>query len=587
MRRAPPPRPARARGPLARLALGLGLVAGTACVEPVTLAPAADDSPLAVGQRRDVTLRALALQVEDFQQTLTLADLRALPRNTLDEVWLVDLDMTPLVENALAFLRDSEDGLTTQAARNMQKLLRLSPLDIDFAATQLESLLELSGSIGIPAAQAVADLLQIQRADPVIPLPIAAEALVAGLIASHPASQTRPGPIDADHPDGRWPVAPGAIPITLGDVIDDFAEMTERFGPTTLPDGRVHPGFIQAASGFIVTEDDFRMTVRVNANALPYKGVDLSSASVASVNSLGSQIERVFNTADPDWVVIDGLVPRPTISALTVKVTESDRFFLPGTDRAPLPTGNSDVWAADPWLLEPMVAQMVKAEVLRAGPRCVRYSVGAMTQVFEACVDATGWTTFDTFNDIGEAPDDGYLWDLQLDMAQVRLHDGGLPEGDADVEFTIRDVPLGINAIKLVEEIKNNLAADPRTLRELAQAINQTTVGAADVFYVHVPEGPEAGDWLWFIEPNDIPRAADGARERPYTYASPGFFADAALTQPVGERVPVAGDADHIKVFLRPGERHHVADDAGGVYALTVGRKPSPRQVTLTVERLR
>ncbi|MCB9526267.1 MAG: acetyltransferase [Myxococcales bacterium] len=568
-------------------ALG-GLLCGPlGCTEPVTVTEPAPQAPLAAGQARTVELRALALEVERFQQVLTLEDLRALPRATLDEVWLLDLDMTPLVRNALAWLRDAPESELSTAALNMQKLLRLSPLDVDFSATSLQSLLALSGAIGIPAAQAVADLLGISRREPVLGLDEAAAVLVAGLIASHPNAQTRPGPVDAEHPDGRWPVAPGAVPITLGDVIDEFAQMTARFGAAPMPDGREHPGFIEAAHGFTVVEDAFEMRVRVNANALPYKGIDLTDASVASVNSVGSQIEHIFDPKDPQWLVIEGLVPRPTIETLTVRVTESPAFFPVATSRLPGPYGDSPVWDADPWLLEPMVARMTRDKVLaQAAGRCVAYDIGAETQVFRGCIAEDGWITFDTFNDVGDAPDPTYLWDLETEMAQVRLHDGGIPEGQAEVEFTLHDVDLGVDARKLLEEIKNNLAADPRALRELAQATNQTTRGAADVFYVHVPTGDQAGDWLWFVEPVDIPRAQGGDRARPYSYPNPGFFADAALTRPVGGRIELGGDVDHLKVPVRPGERVFVQDDTGAVFQLDIGRKPSPRWLPVTVTRL-
>ena len=126
------------------------LMLALGCTEPVTVTPAPAGPALAAGEARTVELRALALEVERFEQTLTLDDLRALPRETLDEVWLLDLDMTPLVRNALAFLRDAPEAELTPAARNMQKLLRLSPLDVDFSATALQSLLALSGASGSP-----------------------------------------------------------------------------------------------------------------------------------------------------------------------------------------------------------------------------------------------------------------------------------------------------------------------------------------------------------------------------------------------------------------------------------------------------
>jgi acetolactate synthase regulatory subunit len=569
-------------------ALALASLTLTGCFEAVTVETVQPGAELAVGQSHSIELRALELQVRDFGQILSLQDLRNLPRETLDEVWLLDLDMTPLVRNTLLFLRDApSESLGSQAARNMQNLLRLSANDVDFARTQLESLLGLSGSIGIPAAQAIADLLQLQRTEPLVPINVAADALVAGLIASHPASRFRPGPVDAAHPEGLWPVAPGYVPITLGDVVGNFEDLTERFGAAPTESGFIHPGFIEAARGFTVVEDQFKMTVRVNANALPYKGIDLTNASQASVNSLGAQIEQLFDTTDPDWLVIEGLVARPTIEALTIKVVESPEFFLPGDSRNPLPTGNGAVWDQPPWVVERMIGEMMRTTVGQLSPACTTYEIGAQTTVFESCIDATGWVTFETFNDLGEAPAPAYLWDVELDLAQVRLHDGEIAEGEAEVSFTIEDVSLGVDAIKMVEEIKLNIARDPRTLRELAQAANQTTRGAADVFYVRVESGENAGDWLWFVEPSDIPRGDDGQRVRHYGYVSPGFFADAALIEPLGQRVVVEGDSEHLKVRVQPGQRLFVQDDVGRTYQLDVVGKASERRVELAVRRVR
>ena len=184
-------------------------------------------APLAVGARRHVELRDLRLDVRNFEHTLTLNQLKGFARETLAGVWLLDLDLTPLVQNSLVALRDAApESLPSAASRNMQRLLATSANVVDLSRTVLEDLIQLSGSIGIPPAQAVADLMQIGRADPVIPIPVAAAALVKGLVASHPSGQWRDGQVDAAHPDGRWPVTPGAVPITLADVVDEFAQLT-------------------------------------------------------------------------------------------------------------------------------------------------------------------------------------------------------------------------------------------------------------------------------------------------------------------------------------------------------------------------
>ncbi|MGK0359568.1 MAG: hypothetical protein ACI9U2_001870 [Bradymonadia bacterium] len=582
-----------------RLALMPALLAVllTGCFEPITLPPQIATPALNPGATREVELRALRLDVEGFEQTLTLADLRSLPRATLEELWLLDLQMQPLVANALLFVRDATpEQLGSQAAINMQRLLRFTPNDVDFSQTEMEEMLALSASIGAPPAKAIADLLQIDRAAAVIPLEVAAEALTIGLIGSHPAGQFRPGPVTAEHPDGQHPVTPGTIPVTLADVVDEFAGLVDKFGPVMLPDGTQHPGFIEEASGFAVIEDQFGMTVKVNLNALPYKGLDLTDASVASVNSINTQISNIFDTSDPDWLRVDGLVPEPSISKLTVRVTENPRRILPGRSRTPLPYGDGEAWTIPPWQFERLVGEMARSETLnKALPNCVEYTVGQGTVVFRGCVDATGWTTFETFNNAGNPPPDMYLWDLQHDMAQVRLHDGGLQEGEAAVAFTLNNVLVGIGATEMVERIKQNFASNPRALSELASLTNETTVGAADFFYYRARADGSAttqGDWLYFIAPTDIPRqaddaGADGQRVRPYSYPAPGFFSDEGLTQALHSRTPVDGDVDHLKVRIQAGQTLFIADDVGQVYRIDVRAKPSRARIALGVTRVR
>lgn len=576
------------------LARGLTLTAlslGAACVDPVELTAPAPTGPLTVGEQRAFELRDLRLNVRDFEHSLSLADLKRMPRAMLAEIWLLDLDLTPLVLNSLRGLRDAPtEALPSVAARNMQKLLRTSASVVDLSGTSMDELIELSASIGIPPASAIADLMQVGRAEPLIPIEVAAQVMVEGLVATHPNVQWRTGPVDEAHPDGRWPVPAGAMPITLADVVYEFSDLRERFGPVRAAEGVVHPGFITEARGLAVVHDRFQMRVKVSANSLPYKGVDLRAGAQASVNALGSQIEHIFNTEADDWMHIEGLIEHPKVQTLTVEVTESPLFFAPSRVREPIGFGDNPVWQQPPWVMERMVAQMARTTGSQKRAGCVEYTVGAQTVVFQGCLDEVGWLKFETFNDIGTHPTPTYLWDIQLEMAQVRLHDGGLAEGDATVAFTLHDLPVGVNAHELLEQIKANLAENPRALRELAAAINPTTEGAADFFYVHVSpeEDPEhAGDWLWFIIESDIPYGPDGERERPYSYAKPGFFTDEALTQRAGAPWPVLGDTEHLKVAIQPGHQLYVQDAEGAVYQLKVQPKPGPRRVALDLRRVR
>jgi hypothetical protein len=580
---------------LAPLLLLLGCTASlgglTACIEPLTVDEPTPAPELAVQETRRIELRYLRFDVEGFEQRLTLEDLRALPQSTLDGVWLLDLELTPLVHNALTQLKTlPADQVATLplAAQNMRTLLNITPDNVDLSGTSLEQLVALSGAVGLPPARALADIFEIGVTDNFIPIEANTAAVVAGLIGSHPATQLRAGPIDAEHPDGLWPVAPNSLPITLGDVVNNFDDLAERFGPAPTEFG-THPGFISAADGLSVVEDQFAMTVKVNVNALPYKGVDLTDVSGASVNSIASQIATVFPIDDPEWMQVEGLVPMPSISTMTVVMVENDQFIPSGTSRDPLPHGNSPAWDLPPWEFERVVAEMMKLAAQDISEHCTSYELGTGVQAFSACIDASSWVEFQTFNDVGNPPPPSYAWDVVLELAQVRLHDGGIAEGEADIAFSLRDVSLGIPAEAIVEEIRENLAADPIALQDLAENLTNNTAGFADFYYWRPALGgpvEDEGDWLFFITAADIP-VDDKGPARPYTYANPGFFADAELTDKRSSTAEVAGDATHEKIRIAPGDVLYVADDTGRVYRIDVAAKPSVHTVALDVTRVR
>ena len=544
---------------------------------------------MAVNETRTLELRYLELNVEAFERRLTLNDLRAVPMPILDELWLLDLPLEGFVENALAQIATAPpEQLETQSARNLQRLLTMSPDTADLRCTKLSGLIDVSSAIGIASADAVADLLQMpDRASPVIPPDIAARILLEDLIGTHPAAQFRAG-----QNGESMAVAPRSLPVTLGDVVDNFARMSTTFGRRLTVDGLSHPGIITAARGFAVVEAAFALTVKVNANALPYKGVELALGRVASVNAIGGQISgadgraaTVFALDDPNWLRVEGLVPVPYIEDVRFPVHESPLFLPAGTQRGPRPTGDSPVWQTPPFMMEHLVAEMGRLLAGRLVEDCVVYELGGGVEVFRACIDETGFVEFETFSNVGQPPPPQYIWDIVHELAQVRMHDGGLAEGEANAELRLVNLPLGVSAEQIVTRIRDNLAQNPAALRELAEATHQTTRGAAD-FYYDRPDGTDA-DFLSFIAESDIPRGPDGQRTRPYAYAHPGFFADAALTAVLGSIAGTHGDSRHHRLQVVAGQTLYVADDDGGVYRVRIGVKPSRQRLPLQITRIR
>lgn len=564
------------------------LVAG--CIEPLEVGSESDGA-LEVGESTLVELRYLRFDVSNYQQTLTRQDLLALPDDTQRRLWLLDLDLSNspgsprFIENALASIGEADPAALEPAARNMQGLLNMTPDTADLTGTSLESLIALAPLIGVSPSRALADLANTNVEDRFLPTSVVADTLLANVIATHPAARTRLGPRTATNPEGRYPVAPQSLPITLADCASDFATFSALFGPFDA-DGQVHPGFVEGPVSASILGPEFSLTVRANANALPFKGVDLGRGEGASVNSISSQISTLFNFDDPNWLVIDGLVPgTPVINEISFRITESPLYHPGGRSPLPAPNGSSPAWFLPPWTLERVVLDSGLAAFEGIDSRAEYVLPGQDDPVF--VIDVTdGWTTIETRGGVGSPPPPSYVWDILLEIAQVRIHDGGLAEGEANAVFTLRDIPVGIDTRTIERTIRENLEADPFALIDIAETIIDTTQGDADFYYVRGAgaDGVEA-DWLFFVEPTDVAVDADGAPVREYRYGRPGFFADAGLTEQLATREPVDGDTAHLKVKVVAGQTVFVEDDDGARFALTLEERRGRSTIALRTER--
>ncbi|MCC6553357.1 MAG: acetyltransferase [Polyangiaceae bacterium] len=576
------------------------LAAPAACVEEVTLPEAPPSSELGVGESRTVELRFLRFDVTEFKQTLTLEDLKDMPPAVLEQTWLLDLDMTAFTRGALeqiTFAPPDEVYAWPQASRNLWELLNMTPESADLSGTSLSGLLGVGQAVGLPASQILADMVQVGGNERIVPTSLTAEAVLDDVIGTHPNAQWRRGPIDAAHPDGLYPVAPHSIPVSLADVVNNFQGLPERYGPAEPdpddPDAPVHPGFIVSSAPVVAALDDFSMTVKVDINALPYKGVDATNATVASVNSTASQIESLFDFSTPDWLELQGLAEDLSISELTMVIHESPDFLPGGASREPLPTGDSPAWAAPPWEFEHLLVDAGFRKAEEIGPHCTPYSPSgsgdsSFTAV-EVCIDDTGWTEISVDESVvleDPPPQPSYFWDILVEVAQVRLHDGGLAEGEGDIELTVRDVPIGLTTEELTAKIRQNIEEDPAGLTGVAQQLNDNTAGDADFYYYQPDPLGTGGDYLYFVTPADLRLDAEGEPARPYTYQHPGFYSDPELTQKVSSTEEIDGDTEHEKVKIEPGTTLYIEDDAGRRFAVSVGPKPSGHRISLTLKRI-
>ena len=593
--------PHHRRHPLAMftMAMALALAAPlTGCVDDIAVPEQPATGVLPVGEARTVELRYLRLEVKGYEQTLDLAALRQLPRKTLDELWLLDFDMTDsvsIVLGELARLPPAEADALSPAAKNMRKLLSMTADNVKLEGTKLEEMIALAGAVGLPPAKVLAAMMQTGVTDNAIPYPIIADVFLELLLGSHPNAQRRKGVVDKDHPDGLHPIAPRSLPITLGDVVYNFESLPTRFGPVG-----DHPGFVIAATGITESEDAFKMTVRVNLNALPYKGVDLTSSYVASVNSTDSQIGRVFDFSDPTWMRIEGLKDTLEIAEMTVRIRENDAFIPGGDLRDPTPLGNSPAWDLPDWEFERLIIEMARRRTMAVGAHCDEYELGTGVLAFSACIDGGGWTEMKTFSQIGNPPPPAYFWDVLAEVAQVRLHDPASPadppiaEGQANVEFTLRNVKIPLDEAALLAGIQANLAANPQALADITELLNNNSDGDADFYYYRPSAGPDAnngpdiqGDYLYFVTEDDLRTDAEGAPVRPNAYKHPGFYADPGLKKKLSSTAAIDGDTSHEKLKVSPGQVLFVEDDAAHVFQITVGDKVVRSALSLELIRVR
>jgi hypothetical protein len=578
-------------------ALAAGALGAGACVDALPEPAPAPATALDVGQSRAVELRYLRLDVSNYEHVLTRRAILELPEATRRRLWLFDLPLTGgpsaprAVENALALVKALDPATLSPAARNLQRLLAMTPETADLRGTSLGELVDLSPLVGIAPAQVLSDLMGVRSDEPVLAPGVLAEALVRHVIGSHPNARLRPGPVTPERPDGLYPVAEGALPVTLADAADNFRTFATTFGPYDR-DGLYHPGFVTGEVRADVLSDDFTIAIRVNLNALPYKGVDLALGAPASVNPVASQVERLFDFDDPSWLRIEGLGDDEPRVSLTFRVNEAPAFVPGGLSPVPAGLGSSPAARLPDWALERVVFE---AGRLAFGGRDATLSYGAPGEpepLFSATV-AGGWQETRALGNLGSPPPPSYLWDVLLEVAQVRLHDGGLAEGEGSVEFALADVGVGLDPRAIEAAVRDNLRADPASLVDVAASVLDNGSGAADVYYVRPrPEAPpeRQGDWLFFVAPGDAPPGPDGAGGAPggaYDYERPGFYADEALTQKISTKDELDGDVAHEKVKLDGLASLYAPGKGGAVYRLDVGPKPSAARRLVTVTRVR
>jgi hypothetical protein len=464
-----------------------------------------------------------------------------------------DCDLTPLGQTFKGW-----DGTwKTSPEFSFVRILTITPANSNVEGTSIEGLAEMSDLLGLGGgyAQVLSDALGIPRTEAVLDLPALVPALQQNFIQSHPNVE-----------DGT------VLPITLGDALADMETLTTSLGPM----GN-HPGVV--SGDFPVHGEVFGPNFTMNAEAESNlrlvdglsmaKGKDYMSV-VVDVTGPNFDDEVEFDFEDPEKFSIEGLVENPTID-MRFAVAEYDQFVgsctgdpcktnLPDT-----PLNAASVWSRDPWLVEYTIAAggHIKYQNRQF---YVEYGLGLAKIGIGQDGNPGGWTVYDIFLDLGSPPEDQYIWETVNEVAQVRLHDNQFatfPEGSANVEFTLYDVPVGITGAEAAEAVRPALQEQRSELSDILLGDFKKNNGDLDFYYRRASNG---APYLFFVA------AEDQRDDQTWEYQKPGFFSSSSLSAESklsGKELPGLGDVLHEKYRLPDGETVVYAEGAdGGTYRL-------------------
>lgn len=478
-------------------------------------------------------------------------------------------------------------GWKTSPAFAMVRLLSMTPANANVRGTSLQKTADyIANNPDLPFTfkKVLADSLGIAVTTAFIPNDKLAQALKDTLMSSHP---------NLGNDEGK-------LPITLYDAVKDMQPLSQTFGPV---DG--HPGILVNDDENFTTHSDaltpeFGMRAVAESNLRLVQGVDASVGAGSMFLSL-APAPLNFDFNDEDKVQMYGIAAVPTVD-MRMSITELTKRIESCTevpacfDNAPgMPTGDQYIWSTEQWSLERIIGtagyysyreRNYEVCLIKDPPACdAGVWIGEHKIAFPPPgeVGPVGWTQFKVLDKQVPAPQ--FLWEMLLDIAQVAIHDpvgdddfaaptapqkaNNIAEGDAKPVFALKGVPIGLTAEQMIAQIRPNLQAQ-------AEFIAKTILGKfwkhndhLDFYYRRGSDG--GAPILFFVAETDLrPDPSNPEQLAAYTYAKPGFFADAALTTKLSsttlDGVP---EADHEKLALPTGDTTvYMQDDAGDTYAL-------------------
>jgi hypothetical protein len=196
-----------------------------------------------------------------------------------------------------------------------------------------------------------------------------------------------------------------------------------------------------------------------------------------------------------------------------------------------------------------------------------------------------GWIAYDVPLNLGNPPADQFVWETVLEVAQVALHQtpfASIAEGEANVAFTLDDVPVGLTGSEAAQKVRPYLEEQGSVLSDLLLGDYEKNNDAVDFYFCRAAGGTP---FLFFVDEADM---KDGEA---YAYQHPGFFRSSTLEGKLSSAdIPGLSDTSHEKLKIEEGETtFYFEDEHGTIYRARAVRAPGSddleihlaRQVTL------
>lgn len=548
------------------------------------------------GREEEFELRLGDDEVPALTLSMSRDEVAELFGERADEVLLLELDSTALLENTLeevklacgiAWQLDNEepnhdcsvtalgqsfegpDGTwRTSPEYAMIRILTMTPANVDVSGTSSSSLASLADALGVGGgySEILADALGIPRTQEIVSTDSLVFAFQEAFVGSHPG-------ISED----------GTIAIYLSDALTDLSTMTKVLGPAAPHPGLVDPRFVVSGEVF---GPNFAMNAIAESNLRLVDGIDADNGK-GFVTVVEDQVgptyddELEFDFGDPERFSLDGIVPSLAVD-MRFAIGESDEFVdsclgVPCNSNFPeSPVGAGSVWNLDPWTLEYNVA-LAAYEEYRDREFSESYLFGTASVELGQNGNPPGWTEYSVPLGIGSPPEDQFVWETILEVAQVSLHNAPFTtfaEGEADIAFTVEDIEIGLTGAEAAEAVRPFLQEQAALLSDFILGDYREDNDRVDLYWRRAENGTP---YLFFAEPQDLASTADYAND------NPGFFAAATLapgSKLSNTEVTGLSDTAHEKYEPPMGESTvYFADDVGTVYRLRIVRDGDTLQV--------